>query len=263
MIRIGAVQHPSTESLLENFEYISNYTINAKEAGCSCVCFPECSLTGYFPEKSMELSISPDDPIIAELSSLAKHMEIDILVGFMEAGKTSYYVTHGIFRPNGSTDFYRKSHLGKKEQLYFSEGQELPVFSLTCNLQIGFQLCVETHFPDITQTLALRGAEVIFSPHAVPRISGNREHIWNKYIPARSYDNRIYMICCNQWDEKRFGGGCLVTDPRGEIVSYTYKDNATLLTANIDRELIIRYRTEGDKRSTHYYPSKRRSELYE
>jgi predicted amidohydrolase len=50
MIRIGAVQHPSTESLLENFEYISNYTINAKEAGCSCVCFPECSLTGYFPE---------------------------------------------------------------------------------------------------------------------------------------------------------------------------------------------------------------------
>ena len=70
MIRIGAVQHPSTESLLENFEYIRNYTINAKEAGCSCVCFPECSLTGYFPEKSMKLSISPDDPIIAELSSL-------------------------------------------------------------------------------------------------------------------------------------------------------------------------------------------------
>ena len=77
----------------------------------------------------MKLSISPDDPIFVELSSLAKNMEIDILVGFMEAGKTSCYVTHSIFRPNGSTDFYRKSHLGKKEQLYFSArivGMNLP-----------------------------------------------------------------------------------------------------------------------------------------
>jgi len=128
---------------------------------------------------------------------------------------------------------------------------------------VGFQLCVETHFPDITQTLALRDAEVIFAPHAVPRISGNREHIWNKYIPARSYDNRVYVACCNLWDENRFGGGCLITDPRGEVLAGHYKEGPHLLIAEIDRELISRYRTEGDKRSTHYYPAKRRTELYE
>lgn len=263
MIRIAAIQHASTESLRTNYEIIKEYTIKAKEAGCVCVCFPECSLTGYFPEKVRELSIPLCDFTLAELSSLAKNTGIDILAGFMEKNNTTHHITHGVFRQDGSTEFYRKTHLGKKELLYFSAGKELPVFTLSCGLKLGFQLCVETHFPEITQTLALRGAEVVFAPHAVPRVSGNREQIWNKYISARSYDNRIYMICCNLWDEARFGGGCLVTDPRGENVSCIYENKPALLTADIDRELIARYRTKGDKRSTHYYPSKRRPELYE
>ena len=262
-MKIGIVQHPATDVLRENLNYIMKFATEAKNAGCSLVCFPECSLTGYFPEHIKEFAISQNDTALLEISALASELGIDILAGFMEQDNGLFFITHGIFHSDGSTDFYHKTHLGKKESLYFTPGDKLEVFTLSCGLRIGFQLCVETHFPDITQTLALRGAEIIFAPHAVPRVSGNREHIWKKYIPARSYDNRVYMACCNHWDDNRFGGGCLITDPRGEILAGHYEEGVHLLVAEIDRELISRYRTEGDMRSTHYYPAKRRTELYE
>lgn len=262
-MKIGIVQHPATDVLRENLNYIMKFATEAKNAGCSLVCFPECSLTGYFPEQVKELAITREDSALSEISALAAELQLDILAGFMEKENDCYCITHGIFCTGGTMDFYHKTHLGKKESLYFTPGDKLEVFTLSCGLRIGFQLCVETHFPNITQTLALRGAEIIFAPHAVPRVSGNREHIWKKYIPARSYDNRVYMACCNHWDENRFGGGCLITDPRGEILAGHYEEGAHLLVAEIDRELISRYRTEGDMRSTHYYPAKRRTELYE
>lgn len=262
-MKIGIVQHPATDVLRENLNYIMKFATEAKNAGCSLVCFPECSLTGYFPEQVKALAIPRDDSALSEISALAAKLQLDILAGFMEKENDCYYITHGIFCTDGTINYYRKTHLGKKESLYFLPGDKLEVFTLSCGLRIGFQLCVETHFPDITQTLALRGAEIIFAPHAVPRVSGNRALIWNKYIPARSYDNRIYVACCNLWDENRFGGGCLVTDPRGEVLAGHFEDVPHLLLAEIDRELISRYRTEGDKRSTHYYPAKRRTELYE
>ena len=181
----------------------------------------------------------------------------------MEKSDDSFYITHGLFRKDGTRDYYRKTHLGQREKTVFSPGKELKILSLTNGTRIGIQLCVETHYPEITQTLALRGAEVVFAPHAVPRISGNREKIWSKYIPARSYDNRIYMACCNLWDNTSFGGGCLVTGPRGEVVSACFDGKAFLLVCEIDEDLIASFRTLGNKRSAHFYPSLRRPELYE
>ena len=122
---------------------------------------------------------------------------------------------------------------------------------------------METHYPEITQTLSLKGAQIVFAPHAVPRISGDREKIWNKYIPARSYDARVYMACCKLWDSARFGGGCLVTDPRGEVTAAGYKDEAALLVCEVDLDLTASFKDGSTKRSKHYYPALRRKELYE
>lgn len=263
MLTLGIAQLPCNGNLKENLESILEFATIAKENGCSAVCFPECALTGYSPEHAASQAIPHDDDSLQTLSSFAFNHSIDLIVGFMERHSDVYHITHGIFRADGTKDFYRKSHLGQKEQLYFTPGNHLLLFSLSCGLTVGFQLCMETHFPEISQTLALRGAELIFAPHAVPKVSGDRKKIWTKYIPSRSYDNRVYVACCNQCDSDRFGGGCLVTDPRGEVLTSYYEETPHLLTFTVDRDLVSRYRTPGDKRSTHYYPSRRRTELYD
>lgn len=262
MIKLGLVQAAACKDTQENLQTLSRFVMEASREGCEAVCFPECFLTGYDPEECAALAVARNADCILHTAELAKQYAVDILTGFMEKGQDACFITHGIFRKDGSCDFYRKTHLGKKESLYFAPGDSLPVFPLSCGLRVGFQLCVETHYPEITQTLTLQGAEVVFAPHAVPRVSGDRQKIWGKYITARSYDNRIYMACCNLWDETRFGGGCLVTDPRGEIEAACFTDFEGLLTFTVSRELVARYRTPGDKRHTHFYPAKRRPELY-
>ena len=263
MTKIGLIQASSVSDITANLMSIRAYAAQAQQSGCEVVCFPECFLTSYSPELSSDLAIRSDSDILQKVSAVAQEFFMDLLVGYMEQCDDLYYITHGLFRRDGTRAVYRKSHLGKKEQLYFAAGDRLDVFPLSTGIKAGFQICVETHFPDITQTLALKGAEIIFAPHAVPRIFGDREKIWNKYIPARSYDNRVFFACCNLWDEDRFGGGCLITDPRGECAAACFDHKPQLLVCDIDMQLATRYRTPGDKPSTQYYPAKRRKELYE
>ena len=261
MSRIGLVQAAACHDISVNLDAVGRFAREAATLGCEVLCFPECFLTGYAPGDAGTLSVCTGSPHLLRISGIAGECGVDLLVGFMERADDAFYITHGIFRRDGSREFYRKTHLGRKESRYFAPGDALKVYSLSSGLRIGFQLCVETHYPEITQTLALKGAEVVFAPHAVPRVSGERQRIWEKFIPARSYDNRVYMACCNLWDPDRFSGGCLVTDPGGETVSACYEAGARLLTCEIHRELVTRYRTPGNTRAARFYPSSR-PELY-
>lgn len=257
MIMLGLVQASATSDALQNLDTMKQFVFQAKDKGCTAVCFPEAFLTGYFPQNADALALSSNCSLLNQVTAFAQHEAIDILVGFMERKESQFYLTHGIFYADGKRRFYQKTHLGEREKNIFSAGNSLPVFPLSCGLTVGIQLCVETHFPEITQTLALRGAQIIFAPHAVPRAAGERFKIWPKYIPARSYDNRVYMACCNQWDVRHFGGGCLVTDPNGEIIASCYENQTSLLCFTIEHEKMIHYRNHR------YYPSQRRKDLYD
>ena len=261
MVKIGLVQAGAVRDAEANLETLRQFARQAKAQGCAALCFPEAFLTGYFPEEAALLSLDADAPILAQTAAAARETGIDLLVGFMERSAGACYLTQGIFRPDGTRSFYRKTHLGQKEQRFFAPGDALPVYPLSCGITIGIQMCVELHFPEITQTLSLRGAQVIFAPHAIPRAAGPRQALWNKLLPARSYDNRVYMACCNQWDPQRFGGGCMVTDPRGEILAACFDEESALLTAEIDVDALNRYHQEGPL-SARYYPERRRPELY-
>lgn len=262
MIKLALVQATACDDISVNLQTLADYTAAAAHAGCQVICFPECFLTGYAPEEADVRAVSAASVIFDRISRLAVTHSMDILAGFMEKSGTRFHITHGLWRKDGSREYYRKTHLGKREQLFFSPGKELPVFSLSDGTCIGIALCVETHYPEIAQTLALKGATVIFAPHAVPRVSGDREAIWGKYIPARSYDNRVYMACCNLWDADRFGGGCMVTGPRGEVTASCFRDAPSLLVCELQPETAASFRDPENKRSRHFYPAFRKKDLY-
>lgn len=262
MVTLGLVQACSGSDPNYNFNLAVQYAAKAKIAGCSAICFSEAFLTGYDPDNAAALSLERNAPVLIQASSLARNQNIDLLIGFMERDRGQYFLTHSIWRPDGTSDFYRKTHLGTREAAIFCPGDRLEVFSLSCGLHIGFQLCVETHFPEITQTYSLRGAEVIFAPHASPLPSGKRRELWTKYIPARSYDNRVYMACCNLLSTNRFKGGCMVTDPEGSIIASLFEDRPGLLSFRVDPELVCGYHKHNSDRSYRYYPEQRKPELY-
>lgn len=290
MLTFGLVCAPSATSIEKNMQTLKKYAAQAKERSCTALCFPECFLTGYAPKESAKSAISKDSSYVNVISRLAAELQLDLLTGFMESDSNSdiqvnfterklnpviqinftkpeqrrkrCYITHGVFLTDGTTHFYRKTHLGTREKEYFAAGNSLDVFTLSCGVKIGIQLCAETHFNDITQTLSLRGAQLIFAPHAVPGKAGSRKSVWEKYIPARSYDNRVYMACCNQWDGEKFEGGALVTNPAGETIASSYEKYEQLLTFSIEESNVLPAE-QLPQRGKYYFPEKRRPELYD
>ncbi len=259
---LALAQAITTKNIKANYATLERLVLQAKANGCQALCFSEAFLTGYSLAGVAEQSLTLASPYLERVAGLALLHGVDILVGFQERRGQAYYLTQGIFLADGRREFYRKTHLGQREASFFTAGDKLPVFSLSCGLKIGISLCVESHFPELLQSLALRGAELVFAPHAVPVKAGPRREIWNKYIPARSYDNRLYMACCNLWDDNNFGGGCLVTGPTGEEVCSNFIAGESLVSFVVDTALIAYYRGNNSMRNR-YYPLWRRRELYE
>ena len=245
MVRIGLVH-----AAAGGFPELTRRVLEARMRGCHAVCFPEAFLTGYFPKEAPLHALTRE--ALQPVSRLAAETGVDILTGFLEEDRGNFYITQGLFRPDGQQFFYRKTHLGLREAETITPGEDLPVFPLSCGVGVGIALCVELHFPEIARTLAEKGALLILSPHAVPQKAGSREAIWSRLLPARSYDNRVYMACCNLW------GGCMATDPRGDTVLSCFDADIPLAVFDLDPELAEALRADAFR----YFPPRRRPELY-
>ena len=265
--RIGIVQIEAADDPYQNLTALRSFAQQAKAAGCGAVCFPECFLTGYDPNLAKEKAIPSDSPVLDAVTEIAAELQIDILAGYMESA-TDLYIAHAVFYPDSRRFVYHKTHLGAKEQKIFEAGDVLPVFSLSCGLTAGLQVCVESHFPEITQALSLQCADVVFVPAASPGSAADRERIWKTIIPARAYDNRVYMACCNllRGDDPSgkppLPGGCLVCGPEGSVLAEDFGGSPGLCVFDVDPALLARFRSDDDSMRYRYYPAKRRPELY-
>ena len=90
MIKIAVVQECAHENLSNNLEITQKYASEAAQRGCSVICFPECYLTGYRPDKAVCNAISLNAPALQQVSKIATENAIDILVGFMEKSDDSF-----------------------------------------------------------------------------------------------------------------------------------------------------------------------------
>ena len=261
MIKLAIVQ-ANDLGIAKNIETIANFAHKAASCGCNAICFPEAFLTGYNLKTAEVTAIKSDNDAIKTVSNIAQKFSLDILTGFIERSENKLYITHGVFYSDGKTDFYRKTHLGKRECEVFSHGDTLPVFTLNCGIKAAVSLCLESHFNDIIQTLSLKGAKVIFAPHAAPHSAEKRISLWQKIIPARSYDNRVYIACCNIC-EKETKGGCLVTDPNGDIIGSVSDNEPELLCFEVDKSLLNRLRDNNQNHHFSFYPPLRRKNLFQ
>ncbi|MFZ5646100.1 MAG: nitrilase family protein [Bacillota bacterium] len=266
--RIALVQMRSEQGMLENnLEKIESYIAQAGADGVDIICFPEMSLQGYSREKACLTSVKVPGEITGRIGRMAAGHGIVALVGMAEdGGKEKPFITQVVFFPDGSIQKYRKTHLGKSERPFFTAGDDLPVFSAG-KARFGIQICWDMHFPEVSTILSLKGAEIIFAPHASPVIVGDRIGIWMKYMAARAYDNSVYVAACNLVGDdgcgQDFCGGSLVVDPRGNPVAESYGNGEGMLVADLDPAIINTIRMKKAKSMRHsFYLDSRRPELY-
>ena len=264
-IRIAAVSCRAVVGKIEeNLARSAHWSRQAKKAGAELVCFPELNISGYCLDPVMTaMAQTIPGPITDILSGLAHDTQLTILAGMVEQNPHGLpYVSHCVFQPHGEISVYRKLHLSPHELPIFEKGRQVSLFQ-ACGLNFGIQLCYDGHFPELAAAMTAAGADIIFLPHASPRGDARSKHrSWMRHLPARAYDNSIYVAACNQWGDNQkglaFPGNALILDPSGNIMEKSVSGKETMLIADLTRETLSHVRNHPMR---YFFPN-RRPELY-
>jgi predicted amidohydrolase len=264
-IRVAlAIFNASVGNTRENLDKASIFVKQAAAEGAEIICFPEMNITGYSNHPDIALQAEPiPGPVISELVALSKIEKILILSGLAEKGENGcVYASHVAIAPDGVLGVYRKLHIAPTEQAMYTAGGEIPVFDFR-GITLGIQLCYDAHFPELSTHMAMQGAEMIFVPHASPRGRAIEKHrSWMRHLPARAYDNSLYVIACNQTGDNQkglhFPGNAVVIGPSGHILKAWTSGEEALHTFDLKADEFLRVRNNR----MHFFLPNRRSELY-
>jgi N-carbamoylputrescine amidase len=142
---------------------------------------------------------------------------------------------------------YRKLHIAPPEKNAFDAGEGFQVFE-AAGTRFGIQLCYDAHFPEFSTRMALGGADVIFMPHASPRgTPEEKRDSWMRHLPARVFDNGVFVVACNQADDNgaglTFPGLAVVIGPDGRVIAVDVGGREALLVADLDLEQLAAVRS--------------------
>lgn len=266
---IAVVQMASAVGeISQNIDTILGMTNEAAKSGAQIIAFPEMALQGYSHINADAFAVTVNDPVIKLLSETAADLKITLLVGFAEHSDDVLkpYISQLIALPDGNIEVYRKVHLGRFEKEWFTAGKEFPVFS-SHGIKFAVGICWDWHFPEMAAIYSLKGAEILFAPHASLSISGDRHGLWNNYMGARAYDNSVYLAACNMCGTdnraRKYSGGAVVWGPKGEILAQSLDRNDSILYAALSAQRLNNLRTrERKSMKDSFFLADRKKELY-
>ncbi|MBW1647904.1 MAG: nitrilase [Deltaproteobacteria bacterium] len=251
-------------NLARNLATMERLCRRAAARGVQIVCFPELNLTGYALGADLrQTHVAETDPVIARVQRMARDGNLVILAGLAVASADGQiHAEHRVFAADGKSTAYRKLHAAPPEEGILAPGNAIPVFD-ACGVRFGIQLCYDAHFPELATCMALAGAEVLFVPHASPRLTPRAKLTsWLRHLPARAFDNAVFVVACNQTgvggSGLTFPGLALVLGPDGKVLAKRVSAAEGLLVADLKAERIEAVRAHRMR----YFLPRRRPHLY-
>ena len=264
-IRIAAViSNSPVNEIRRNLDQMVRLVEEAKKKGASIICFPEMNITGYSTREDIIDAAEPvPGPITREIVKLAESENIVILAGMAEKDiKGRIFASHLVIKPYEPLGVYRKLHISPPERTIITAGNKIPLFE-SHGVKFGIQLCYDAHFPELSTYMAINGADIIFIPHASPRGTPDEKfRSWMRHLPARAYDNSLFVIACNQTGDNgkglSFPGVAMIIGPSGNILAKDLSGKEGILVYDLKVDEINRVRNH---RMRFFLPN-RRPELY-
>ena len=245
-VRIAAAQMRCLAAKPEtNLQRSWEFILEAKKQKAEIILFPELSITGYLLDPEIRrLAEYVPGPSSSILSEMAQETGLTILAGIAEKDDSgAVYNTHLVAGPQGFLGKYRKLHINSVENRYWTGGGSLPYFRHP-KVRYGIEICYDSHFGELTRLLALKSVELLLLPHASSENESfdQKKARWLRYMPARAYDNCLYLVVCNQVGDNgagtTFPGVTWVIDPQGNILHEAKPNEEDLLVADLNSQYL-------------------------
>jgi predicted amidohydrolase len=211
----------------------------AAAAGAELIVLPECAIPGYMfagTDEALPYAEEIPGPSTEALEHEAARLGLYVVCGLLERDGDSLRNAAVLVGPDGLIGTYRKTHLPfLGVDRFVVPGDALPVFDTPLG-RIGIEICYDLRFPEVTRTLALRGADIVAHPTNFPMAAKIQTEL---ITVARAAENRIYLLTANRVGKERWGEFCgrsQIVDPYGVRLAETDEHTQTLLVGEVDVE---------------------------
>jgi predicted amidohydrolase len=170
----------------------------ADERDAHVLCMPETYLQGYFDtrEEAWAHSIDLESSEFADICAMVAEYRATLLLGLNERRGDDLFNTQVVIERGQLVGRYSKNYLVHK---YFRRGLDFPVFERD-GVRYGIIICKDSSYVEPTRILAMRGAQVIFSPHfnrMVPEnVDSHVRRVRNHHV-ARAVENGCWVVRSN------------------------------------------------------------------
>lgn len=209
------------------------------------LCFSECFLGGYYDREAAARrhAFAVDSPQVRRVLARTRRFNTTFIVGFNELRGRDLYNTALVARRGRLLGTYSKC---SAYMPFHKQGREFPVFEHD-GVRFGVVICSDGGYIEPTRILALKGARIIFAPHAnyiAPQhLLAHFMHVRADHV-ARSVENGIWFVRGNNVirgrDPATKGyagvgyGDSYIIDPHGEMLVRSRRHLEDFIFADID-----------------------------
>jgi len=264
-VTLAATQFACSWDARANIDRAKSLVRAAAKAGANAVLIQELFETPYFCQDQLvdhfKLAAPAEgNPLIAEMSDLAKELGAVLPVSFFERAGRAHFNSLAMVDADGKVlGVYRKSHIpdgpGYQEKYYFTPGDTGFKVWQTKFGTMGAGICWDQWFPESARVMALMGAEVLFYPTAIgsepppaPPVD-SRDH-WRRTMQGHAAANMVPLVASNrigvekgQAGEMTFYGSSFIADPTGGLAAEMSRAEEGFVTATFDLDEIHQART--------------------
>jgi predicted amidohydrolase len=239
-MRVAVAQiEPKLADKARNLEACVARLEEAAAQGAQLLVLPECALPGYMfdsAEEALPLAEEIPGPSTEALERECARLGVHVVCGLLEREGDVLRNAAVLIGPNGLIGTYRKTHLPfLGVDRFVAAGDELPVYETPLG-RIGVEICYDLRFPEVTRTLALKGADLIAHPTNFPLAARLQTEVITR---ARAAENRVYLLTANRVGKERWGefcGASQIVDPYGERLAEAGETGEALLVAEVEVE---------------------------
>lgn len=237
-MRVAVAQtEPQLGEKERNLEVCVARLEEAAKQGAALLVLPECAIPGYMfdsAEEALPFAEGIPGPSTEILERESRRLGIHVVCGLLERDGDVMHNAAVFVGPDGLIGVYRKTHLPfLGVDRFVVAGDELPIFETPLG-RVGLEICYDLRFPEVTRTLALRGADLIAHPTNFPVAA----RLQTEFITrARAAENRVYLLTANRIGKERWGEFCgwsQIVDPYGDRLAEAGADEEALLVAEYD-----------------------------
>jgi len=203
---------------------------------------------GQFEDHEAQTAHLPDHKrLLTEFKDVTREALAAVALPFAEVvdARTCYNSLALIDRSGKVKVSYRKVHIpdseGYREDLYFKPGNGGYVVARIGDVRVGLGICWDQWFPEVSRTLALKGAELLIYPSAIgselTRADFDSRPEWELVMRAQAIMNRVFVAAVNrvgQEEKIKFYGGSFVADPWGKVLRRASTSRSETVFVDLD-----------------------------